>query len=245
MAWISQSSQTGIRYQVLQTSFLEITKTKNNNYKDILYEDIFFDKKFFHDTLSNMAVYMFYGKSGSGKGTQAQILKSQLESQGKKIIYIETGKLFRDFIESHDNFMGNHVRSVVESGNLMPSFFPIYLWSRELVEQYTGVEDVILDGTARRIEEAPIIHSAFDFLGIQERYVITLTVSNQWVFDHMGFRDRADDTQEGMQQRLQWFDDQVVPVIDFFKQESIYTLMNINGEQTIEQVAQEISNSLT
>ncbi len=192
-----------------------------------------------------MAVYMFYGKSGSGKGTQAQILKEQLIAQGRSVIYIETGQLFRDFISAHNNFMGNYVQSVVESGNLMPSFFPIYLWSRELVDHYTGNEDIILDGTARRLEEAPIIHSAFDFLGITKRYVLNLEVSDQWVFNHMGARNRVDDTEEGMQQRLQWFNEQVVPVIDFFKKNPVYTVITVNGEQSIEQVAQMITQSLT
>lgn len=100
--------------------------------------------------------YLFYGKSGCGKGTQAQILKTRLESLGKKIIYIETGKLFRSFTESNDNFMGDHVRNVIDAGKLMPAFFPVYLWSRVLIENYTGTEDIILDGVSRRIEEAPI-----------------------------------------------------------------------------------------
>ena len=66
--------------------------------------------------------YLLYGKSGSGKGTQAQLLKDYLESQGKTVIYIETGKLFREFSAAHQDFMGDHVRSVIDAGKLMPAF---------------------------------------------------------------------------------------------------------------------------
>jgi adenylate kinase family enzyme len=189
--------------------------------------------------------YLFYGKSGSGKGTQAQILKEHLESVGKKIIYIETGKLFRAFSDDHNDFMGNHVRSVIDAGKLMPAFFPIYLWSKELVENYTGTEDIILDGVARRVDEASVADSALDFLGIKNRFVITIDVSDVWVINHMGNRgDRADDTTEAMQKRLSWFTSNVIPVIDYFKMNENYKTMSINGEQTIEQVAHDIRKEL-
>ena len=189
-------------------------------------------------------VYLLYGKSGCGKGTQAQLLKDRLESQGRKAIYVETGKLFRAFTESDTGFMASHVRSVIDAGKLMPAFFPVYLWSRALVENYTGTEDVILDGVARRIEEASIVDSALDFLEIQNRYVLHINVSDEWVFDHMGKRDRADDTQEGMQKRLAWFTENVVPVIDYFARNEKYVSLTINGEQTIEQVAEDIKHVL-
>lgn len=188
--------------------------------------------------------YLFYGKSGCGKGTQAQILKDRLESQGRKVISIETGKLFRAFTQTRSDFLGTHVASIIDQGKLMPPFFPIYLWADQLINQYTGVEDIIFDGVSRRIEEAPILDSALNFLEIKNRYIITIDVSDEWVFEHMGKRGRTDDTQEGMQKRLSWFTENVVPVIDYFKQQSQYNSVIINGEQTIEQVANEISSKL-
>ena len=189
-------------------------------------------------------VYLLYGKSGCGKGTQAQLLKERLESQGRKVIYVETGKLFRAFSETHPGFMGDHVKSVIDAGKLMPAFFPVYLWSRAIVDEYTGVEDIILDGVARRIEEASIVDSALDFLEITDRHVVHIDVSDAWVFEHMGKRDRADDTVEGMQKRLSWFTENVMPVIDYFKNNKKYSTTIINGEQTIEQVAGDIKREL-
>ena len=189
-------------------------------------------------------VYLLYGKSGCGKGTQAQLLKERLESQGRKVIYVETGKLFRAFSETHPGFMGDHVKSVIDAGKLMPAFFPVYLWSRAIVDEYTGVEDIILDGVARRIEEASIVDSALDFLEITDRHVVHIDVSDAWVFEHMGKRGRADDTVEGMQKRLSWFTENVMPVIDYFKNNKKYSTTIINGEQTIEQVAGDINTKL-
>ncbi len=191
-----------------------------------------------------MSAYLLYGKSGSGKGTQAQILKDRLESMGRSVIWIETGKLFRSFIDERNDFVGSHVKNMVEQGKLMPPFFPIYLWANQLINQYDGTQDIIFDGVSRRIDEAPILDSALDFLMIDERYLIHIDVSDAWVFDHMGKRDRADDTVEGMERRLTWFRDQVVPVIQYFATNQKYQSYTINGEQTIEDVASEIKNNL-
>lgn len=189
-------------------------------------------------------VYLFYGKSGCGKGTQAQLLKARIESQGRKVIYVETGNLFRSFSQNNTGFMAEHVKSVVDAGKLMPAFFPVYLWSRALVEGFTGVEDIILDGVSRRLEEAPIIDAALDFLEIEKRYLILINVSDVWVLEHMGKRGRADDTAEGMQKRLGWFTENVMPVINYFAHNPKYTSLTINGEQPIEQVANDIEREL-
>lgn len=189
-------------------------------------------------------VYLFYGKSGCGKGTQAQLLKTRLESQGRKVIYVETGNLFRSFSENNTGFMADHVKSVINAGKLMPAFFPVYLWSRALVEGYTGTEDIILDGVSRRLDEAPIIDSALDFLEIEKRHMIVIDVSDAWVYEHLGKRGRADDTIEGMQRRLGWFVENVIPVINYFTNNPKYQSITINGEQSIEQVASEINEKI-
>lgn len=44
--------------------------------------------------------FIFFGPSGSGKGTQARLLIEYLEKKDpeRKTVYIETGRRFRDFI---------------------------------------------------------------------------------------------------------------------------------------------------
>jgi adenylate kinase len=188
--------------------------------------------------------YIFFGKSGSGKGTQAELLKQELEKKGRTVIYIETGQLLRNFIASGDSHLHDQTKSIIENGKLMPVFFPVYLWARVLVEQYTGSEDIIFDGVSRRIEEAPIIDSALDFLGIENRTVLDIMVSDQWVIDRLSARGRADDSVEGIQKRLSWFESNVVPVLEYFKINRKYTFLDIIGEQTIEAVHTEIMTKI-
>lgn len=188
--------------------------------------------------------YIFFGKSGSGKGTQAELLKQELEKKGRKVINVETGQLLRDFIASGSGYLQDQTKNIIDNGKLMPVFFPVYLWARVLVENYTGTEDIIFDGVSRRIEEAPIIDSALDFLNIEARTVIEINVSNQWVIDRLSARGRADDSVEGIQKRLTWFESNVVPVLEYFKINRKYNFFDINGEQTIEEVHGEIMSKV-
>jgi adenylate kinase family enzyme len=189
-------------------------------------------------------VYLFYGKSGCGKGTQVAILKERLEKAGKKIIYIEMGKKFRDLTETSDHFVGKLVKTTIEGGAMLPGFFSIYMWGEALINGYTGTEDIILDGATRLIEEAPFLDGALDFLNINERYLIHIDVSDTWVIDRMTARGRSDDNAEGMKKRIGWFTEKVVPVIEYFKDNNKYKNVIINGEQTIESVAADIKKEI-
>jgi len=184
--------------------------------------------------------FIFFGKSGSGKGTQAELLKNELEKKGRKVIYIETGQLLRNFVASGSGYLHDQTRDIIDNGKLMPVFFPVYLWARVLVESFTGIEDVIFDGVSRRMEEAPIIDSALDFLNISKRTVVHINVSDQWVTNLLTARGRADDSLQGITKRLSWYQSNVVPILDYFKVNRKYQFFEINGEQTIREVHTEI-----
>ncbi len=53
---------------------------------------------------------------------------------------------------------------------------------------------------------------------------------------------RKDDNTEGVKERLRWFKEEVLPVVDYYKEKGL--LIEINGEQSIEDVYQEILKKL-
>ena len=71
-----------------------------------------------------------------------------------------------------------------------------------------------------------------------------MNVSKEWSFTRMMERKRADDTPEKIQNRLDWFEKDVTPAINFFKNKDRYNFIEINGEQTVEEVHKEIINKL-
>jgi adenylate kinase len=54
---------------------------------------------------------------------------------------------------------------------------------------------------------------------------------------------RFDDMPEAINLRLDLFEKEIIPVIDFFEREGL--LLKINGEQTIEEVGKEISEKIS
>ena len=99
---------------------------------------------------------VFFGPSGSGKGTQAKMLIEYLSKldPNRKTLYVETGQRFRDFTKT-PNYTANKVKDLMANGKFLPSFFPVWTWSGFLIENFTGNEHLVFDGVCRQPEESP------------------------------------------------------------------------------------------
>ncbi len=185
--------------------------------------------------------FIFFGRSGSGKGTQALLLKKYLEATDpeKKVLYIETGERIREFIQE-SNTTSRMVKEVIDRGGLLPVFLPVWIWTDFLIRRFTGVEHLILDGLSRRISEAPVLDGALKFYGRSRPFVVLLTVSREWSRGRLLNRGRKDDTTKDIDARLEWYDSNVLPTIEFFRNNPYYTIIEINGEQPIEVVTKEL-----
>jgi adenylate kinase family enzyme len=186
--------------------------------------------------------FIFFGRSGSGKGTQAQLLIDLLKLQDpdRKSLYIQTGQKGRDFAKQK-NYSAGLIRDIINDGQLFPSFIPIWFWTEVFVDSIvTGDEHIFLDGLCRRPEEAPILHGALGFYKRPKPFVVVINVSEKWAMERLSARGRADDVAKDIKNRLGWYERDVVPAINYFRAEPEYKILDINGEQTIEAVHQEI-----
>ncbi len=185
--------------------------------------------------------FIFFGRSGSGKGTQAQLLIDWLKAHdpSRKTLYIQTGQKGRDFAQQ-GNFSARLVQDVINHGQLFPAFIPIYFWTQVLVESIQeGTEHLVLDGLCRRPEEAPILDGAFQFYKRARPIVVVINVSEAWATKRLLERQRADDIPADIKNRLSWYDTQVVPAIKHFRDHSeYYKVVDLNGEQSIEAIHQ-------
>jgi adenylate kinase family enzyme len=104
-----------------------------------------------------------------------------------------------------------------------------------------GDEHLIIDGTPRSLPEAEVLSSALDFYSRQGAHVLYLDVSRAWADKRLLERGRLDDaTYTKRNKRMDWFDRDVFPAIEYIKNEDRYHLYVINGEQTVEGVHNEI-----
>lgn len=188
--------------------------------------------------------FIFFGKSGSGKGTQAELLIEKLKKNGDEVVYIETGKRFREFITQENNHSSQLTKKALNKGELIPVFLPVWLWTSAFVEEFTGKENLVLDGLARRMTEAPVLDSALRFYDRLPCHIIHIDVAREWAFDRLKSRGRADDTDDYINSRLDWFERDVAPVIEYFEERKGFVLHTINGQQSIEDVHKDVLKEL-
>ena len=193
----------------------------------------------------NQYTFIIFGPSGSGKGTQAHLLIDALKQKDEKtrVLYIETGQKFRDFAVG-ESFTAKLVREIMNTGALLPEFLPVWMWAEVLVREITGNEHIIFEGVSRREHEAPILDSAMRFYKRESPIVISLEVSKDSATKRLLTRQRYDDTPADIAERLNWYDKNVLPAIEFFKNDPYYQFVSVNGENSIEQVHQDIMSKL-
>jgi adenylate kinase len=196
----------------------------------------------------NRQTVIFFGSSGSGKGTQADLLIDFLKKTDPKreVEYIETGKLLREFAKENDSETAQLTAEIINSGGLMPEFMPIFLWTRYFIERLQKDDHLICDGISRRINEAPVLDSALNFYGRQneDSSMLYIKTSSEWSRDRLLERGRTDDTEEGIQSRISWFYENTIPALELLKNTGNYSFLDINGEQSIEDVHKDIIEAL-
>lgn len=186
--------------------------------------------------------FIFFGRSGSGKGTQAELLIKWLKAQdaSRQTLYIQTGQQGRDFAKQN-NLSARLIRDIIDQGKLFPAFIPIYFWTKIFVENIReGTEHIILDGLCRRPEEAPILDGALQFYKREKPTIVVINVSEEWAMQRLVERKRSDDVPSDIKNRLDWYTAQVIPAVDYFRNHSQYQVLDINGEQSIDAVHQDL-----
>ncbi len=190
--------------------------------------------------------FIFIGRSGCGKGTQAKLLDEYIkknDSDLHSIFHLETGAKFREFING-DTFTQKKSKDYYDKDLLQPAFLSIHLWSHILIEQIKGDEHLFIDGTPRTIAEYEALKSALKFYERQDPIVIYINVGKDWSRDRLMGRGRMDDDMESVERRLSWYEDTVVPVVEKLKNNTDYKFLEINGEQTVEAVHAEIVSKI-
>lgn len=181
--------------------------------------------------------FIFIGRSGCGKGTQAKLLIDAIKERdhARSVVYVETGKEFREFMKG-ETYTQKRIRQISGEGGLAPEFLAIYLWVSTIVREYTEGSHMVLDGMPRKLDEANIADSMLDMYGFNGADICYINVSREWAKMRMMERKRADDTEEKIDRRLDWFESDVWPVIQYFRNDPKYRVHDIHGERPMEEV---------
>ncbi|MBA3733230.1 nucleoside monophosphate kinase [Patescibacteria group bacterium] len=189
----------------------------------------------------NPQTYIFIGRSGCGKGTQAALLQEHLKNNFSEspILYLETGQSFRKFIDE-STYTSGLSKKIYHDADPQPEFLAIWMWSHFMVEDFKGNEHLVIDGTPRSYPEALVLSSALKFYN-RRPTVIYINVGREWSEERLKGRGRIDDVKaEDVKKRLDWFDSTILPAVEYFRYSKDCNFLDINGERTIEEIHQEM-----
>ena len=181
------------------------------------------------------------GIQGCGKGTQAKLLLKHFEGN---FDYLEMGQLFRANM-SNDNIIWNFCKDMVNWGKLVPPFVS-FGWY-EIALQIVGWKNVALmtDWFPRSIEQAKFMESMMskynrDFVIIH--YELSKEKAIERIMSRAQKEWRADDNEESIKVRLAAFENETLPVINYFKEK--WKVITIDADNQIDDIFNETVNLL-
>ncbi len=190
--------------------------------------------------MQNKQAFIFFGASGSGKGTQAKLLKEfLLAKDSRKVVHIETGNRFRA-LKDQDSFLAKRVVDTINDGELLPVFLSVWNWTDAFFKELEDDAHIVLDGSPRRKNELPILESALDYFKYDTVHVISLEVDEDILVDRLLKRDRKDDDAEAIKKRLSWFMSEVEPMIEYYENNPKYCFHRVDGNKSVEEIQKDI-----
>lgn len=148
------------------------------------------------------------GRQGAGKGTQCIRL-----SKRYSIPHISTGDMLRAAVRQGTE-LGQMAQSIMDAGDLVPDEVMNGIVAERLNES-DALDGFLLDGFPRSAVQAKWLLDAIAPNEID--VVLSLDVPDDLVIDRMLARGRADDTETAIRRRLDLYEAETAPLMEFFR----------------------------
>jgi adenylate kinase len=180
---------------------------------------------------------IFIGPQGSGKGTQIEKLKAVLEARDRRrVVDIQTGRRFRALAATQETFAEDKIAATLNSGILQPDFITTVLWGRAMLDQLDDKSHLLIDGFPRTVGQIPDLDDAFHFFERGTVDVVNLATPEEVVRARMEGRARLDDTSDSIEERLRWYRESTLPVIEYYRTRPNTRVHDIDGTLSIDEV---------
>lgn len=193
------------------------------------------------------------GPPGAGKGTQAQILATELS-----IPKVSTGDIFRANV-SGGTELGKKAKEYMDRGDLVPDEVTNAM-VKDRLAQDDAAEGFLLDGFPRNVPQAETLKTMLADLGSKLDAVLELRVDEEEVVKRLSGRrscpecgrvyhveydaprtagrcdedgtelyQREDDREETIRHRLKVYRDQTAPLVEFYEGEGLLATIAATG----------------
>jgi len=199
---------------------------------------------------------IIFGRQGAGKGTQCQMLGAHFG-----VPHISTGDMLRAAVRQ-DSPLGRSVKAVLDSGGLVDDEMMVSLVQGRIGQDDARTAGYVLDGFPRTVGQARSLDAMTVSRPINvvidlevgrdavlarlsarrtcgkcgANYVATGAEAEPWTCAQCGgpVGQRTDDTPEAIGRRLDLYDSQTAPLIDYYRAGS--RLVVVDGVGTPEEV---------
>jgi adenylate kinase len=188
----------------------------------------------------NIMRIVLLGPPGSGKGTQAALLKDRLE-----IPHISTGDLLRKAV-AEGTPLGRQAKAAMDAGELVSDELML-----GLIEEKLGQPEVapgfILDGYPRNQAQAESLDALLDRLGQPIDRALELVVDEEQIVERLARRaeeeGRSDDTEAVIRNRLAVYREKTAPISEHYAEKGL--LVRVDGVGEIEEINQRLVEALS
>lgn len=200
------------------------------------------------------------GAPGSGKGTQAQKLVAEFG-----FAHISTGDLLRAAIKEGTK-LGKKAKGYMDAGQLVPDELVVDL-VKERLEADDAQKGFILDGFPRNTAQAVTLDSELGAMGRTLDAALLIAVEPSVIVERLSSRrtcrscgytapagvdtcprcggemyQRDDDKPETIQHRLDVYQSQTAPLVEYYKGHSI--LKEVDGDRPVDDVYADVKTLL-
>lgn len=173
--------------------------------------------------MSNLVIFL--GPPGAGKGTQAATI-----SKEKNLAHISTGDMLREHV-SNETELGKTAKTLLDEGKLVPDSLVIEMLQERLLSKDCN-NGAILDGFPRTIAQAESLNKISDEFKISK--VIVFEADRDELIKRILNRGetsgRSDDTEESVSVRLEVYEKDTAPLIEYYEQKNLVAKINAVGE---------------
>lgn len=207
------------------------------------------------------------GPPGAGKGTQSRLLSGELD-----IAHYATGDILREARASGTE-LGREAARYMDAGELVPDEVVLGL-IRERITEGEGREGFVLDGFPRTVEQAEGLSEILDDAGVDLDAVLNLVVPEEELIRRLTGRRvcgacgevvnvafepeigaecpecggtlnrRSDDEPQTVRRRLEVYEEQTAPVLEWYREESDVPVADVDGTGDIEDVHRRLREAL-
>nr|WP_321454271.1 adenylate kinase [uncultured Carboxylicivirga sp.] len=182
---------------------------------------------------------VIFGPPGSGKGTQGVKIAEKYSLE-----HVSTGDLLRNAI--HNNTAeGAIAKSFIDKGELVPDEAIIDIMD-VFMEKLPADKGILFDGFPRTVAQAEALNGLLADHNRSLSALLNLEVENEELIERLVLRGktsgRSDDNEETIKKRLEVYEAQTLPVMDFYKKEGVY--QSVKGVGDIEEIFDNICQVL-